>query len=117
MIKRIADADIARINDDAPIVAIIFEYTHLQAASGEDLLGTCPRCKELALEVATIRNVWFCHTCNIGGGPINFVQIATDCTFIKAAMRVCELAGIPDPELEPVPEWQTRLVGRRREGL
>lgn len=104
MTTRIADTDIARIRDDANIVTVISEYTHLQAATGEDLLGTCPRCGELALEVATSRKVWFCHTCNKGGDVITFVQMASDRGFMKAAQRVCELAGLPDPVLEAVPD-------------
>src|SRR5208283_969280 len=89
---------------------------HLMAASGvelkaagKDLLGRCPfhEDREASLVVTPAKNLWHCFSCQIGGGPIDWVMKSRSVSFRHAVEWLRhgtgELATAPRGRLLPAP--------------
>jgi DNA primase catalytic core len=66
-------------------------------AAGKDLLGRCPfhEDREASLVVTPGKNLWHCFSCQIGGGPIDWMMKLKGVSFRHAVelLRAGEIAG------------------------
>jgi DNA primase len=72
-------------------------------AAGKDLLGRCPfhEDREASLVVTPAKNLWHCFSCQIGGGPIDWMMKAKGVSFRHAVELLREgsdpFAAAPQP--------------------
>jgi len=89
-------ADIRAIKDATDIHAVISRYVSL-SKSGSGFKGRCPFHKDdtPSMTVSTEKGLWHCFGCGEGGDVIAFLMKIERLTFVEAAKRLAEEAGIP----------------------
>ncbi len=98
--------------------ALGFNYYMRQVPSlkkvGKEYVGLCPfhDDKHASFSVSPEKQIWFCHTCNIGGDQINFYMEQhglTHADFVPAVEALAKEAGIYE---EPRMNHQGKVVAR-----
>jgi DNA primase len=90
-------------------------------AAGKDLLGRCPfhEDREASLVVTPAKNLWHCFSCQIGGGPIDWMMKSKGVSFRHAvellregALDVPAAKSRPHPRLAAAGELRCRTTRR-----
>lgn len=73
---RIPDAELERLKAEVAVERLVGTYGVELKPAGKDLLGRCPfhDDREASLVVTPAKNLWHCFSCQIGGGPIDWVM-------------------------------------------
>ena len=68
-------------------------------AAGKDLLGRCPfhEDREASLVVTPGKNLWHCFSCQIGGGPIDWMMKTKGVSFRHAVELLREGGALTAP--------------------
>ena len=68
-------------------------------AAGKDLLGRCPfhEHREASLVLTPGKNLWHCFSCQIGGGPIDWMMKTKSVSFRHAVELLREGAAVSAP--------------------
>ncbi len=72
---RIPETDIEQLKNEVSVERLIESSGIVLKKSGKDRIGTCPfhDDSEPSLVVTPSKNLWHCFSCQIGGGPIDWV--------------------------------------------
>ena len=83
---RIPDGDIERLKNEVSVERLVEAAGVALQKSGKDRLGLCPfhADGEPSLVVTPSKNLWHCFSCQIGGGPIDWVMQHRDVSFRHA---------------------------------
>jgi CHC2 zinc finger len=75
---RIPEAEIERLKSEVQVERLIEGCGIELKRGGKDLLGRCPFHEDdtASLVVTPAKNLWHCFGCGIGGGPIDWTQLA-----------------------------------------
>ena len=89
-------ADIRAIKEATDIHAVISRYVTL-TKSGSGYKGRCPFHKDdtPSMTVSAEKGLWHCFGCGEGGDVIDFLMKIERLSFVDAAKRLAEEAGIP----------------------
>src|SRR2546423_4984455 len=73
---RIPEAEIERLKNEVCVERLVETAGIELKRGGKDLLGRCPfhDDREASLVVTPAKNLWHCFSCQIGGGPIDWVM-------------------------------------------
>lgn len=73
---RIATTEIERLKNDVSVERLVEAAGIVLKKGGKDKLGRCPfhDDSEPSLVVTPAKNLWHCFSCQIGGGPIDWVM-------------------------------------------
>lgn len=83
---RIPDSELERLKSEVSVERLIEASGVKLKGAGKDLLGCCPfhEDAEASLVVTPAKNLWHCFSCQIGGGPIDWVMKAKGLSFRHA---------------------------------
>jgi DNA primase len=83
---RIPDAELERLKREVSVERLVQASGIQLKGAGKDLLGCCPfhEDAEASLVVTPAKNLWHCFSCQIGGGPIDWVMKAKGLSFRHA---------------------------------
>jgi putative DNA primase/helicase len=92
---RIPDYLLDEIRQRMSLVELVREFTKLKK-SGKELAGRCPfhEEKEPSFSVNAEKGVYFCYGCGAGGNLFDFEREARGGSFLDAARRLAERAGV-----------------------
>jgi DNA primase len=73
---RIPPAELERLKAEVSVEHLVVASGVKLKAAGKDLLGRCPfhDDREASLVVTPAKNLWHCFSCQIGGGPIDWMM-------------------------------------------
>lgn len=73
---RIPDAELERLKAEVSVERLVEAAGIELSKSGKDRLGRCPfhADGEPSLIVTPAKNLWHCFSCQMGGGPIDWVM-------------------------------------------
>ena len=73
---RIPAEEIERLKSEIAVERLVELSGVVLKSAGKDLLGRCPfhEDREASLVVTPAKNLWHCFSCQIGGGPIDWVM-------------------------------------------
>jgi hypothetical protein len=85
---RITDTDIERAKE-TPILSLVEQDMQLRKA-GKDYMGTCPlhEDRKPSFSVSVEKNIFYCFSCQTGGGPIDYLVKIKGYDFIEAVRRL-----------------------------
>ena len=83
---RIPDSELERLRTQVSVERLVQASGVQLRTAGKDLLGRCPfhEDAEASLVVTPAKNLWHCFSCQIGGGPIDWVMKAKGVSFRHA---------------------------------
>src|SRR5580658_2192405 len=83
---RIPDAELERLKSEIAVERLVEAAGVSLRPAGKDLLGRCPfhEDREASLVVTPSKNLWHCFSCQIGGGPIDWMMKARGVSFRHA---------------------------------
>jgi DNA primase catalytic core len=83
---RIPDAELERLKAEVSVERLVEASGVALKVAGKDLLGRCPfhEDREASLVVTPAKNLWHCFSCQIGGGPIDWVMKQRSVSFRHA---------------------------------
>jgi DNA primase catalytic core len=83
---RIPDAELERLKAEVSVEQLVEASGVALKTAGKDLLGRCPfhEDREASLVVTPTKNLWHCFSCQIGGGPIDWVMKSRSVSFRHA---------------------------------
>jgi DNA primase len=83
---RIPAEEIERLKSEIAVERLVEASGVVLKAAGKDLLGRCPfhEDREASLVVTPAKNLWHCFSCQIGGGPIDWVMKSRSVSFRHA---------------------------------
>jgi len=89
-------ADVRAIKEKTDVVALISRYVSLTKA-GSSYKGKCPFHKDdtPSFMVSEEKGLWHCFGCGEGGDAIGFLMKIENLSFIEAAKRLAQEAGVP----------------------
>jgi DNA primase catalytic core len=92
---RIPAEEIERLKADVAVERLVEASGVALKAAGKDLLGRCPfhEDREASLVVTPAKNLWHCFSCQIGGGPIDWVMKQRSVSFRHAVELLLSDAG------------------------
>jgi DNA primase len=100
---RIPQAEIERLKSEISVERLVTSGGIALKKSGKDLLAHCPfhDDAEASLVVTPAKNLWHCFSCQVGGGPIDWVMKMNGVSFRHAVELLREgitpLAGQETP--------------------
>lgn len=106
---RIPAEEIERLKVEVPLERLVEASGVALKPAGKDLLGRCPfhDDREASLVVTPAKNLWHCFSCQIGGGPIDWVMKTRSVSFRHAVEWLRhgtgEMAAAPRGRLLPAP--------------
>ena len=107
---RIPPEELERLKAEVSVEHLVAAAGVELKAAGKDLLGRCPfhEDREASLVVTPAKNLWHCFSCQIGGGPIDWMMKTKGVSFRHAVelLRTGEIAGgvaIPRGGLRTLP--------------
>jgi len=93
---RIPAEELERLKAEIAVERLVESAGIELKAAGKDLLGRCPfhDDREASLVITPAKNLWHCFSCQIGGGPIDWMMKAKGVSFRHAVelLREGELA-------------------------
>jgi DNA primase len=83
---RIPTEELERLKAEVSVEQLVEASGVALKAAGKDLLGRCPfhEDREASLVVTSAKNLWHCFSCQIGGGPIDWVMKSRSVSFRHA---------------------------------
>ncbi len=83
---RIPQAEIERLKSEVAVERLVEASGIVLAKSGKDLLGRCPFHEDdtPSLVVTPGKNLWHCFSCQVGGGPIDWMMKTRSISFRHA---------------------------------
>jgi DNA primase len=83
---RIPTEELERLKTEVSVEHLVAASGVELKAAGKDLLGRCPfhEDREASLVVTPAKNLWHCFSCQIGGGPIDWMMKAKGVSFRHA---------------------------------
>ena len=83
---RIPDSELERLKSGIALERLVEASGVALKSAGKDLLGRCPfhEDREASLVVTPAKNLWHCFSCQIGGGPIDWVMKSRSVSFRHA---------------------------------
>jgi DNA primase catalytic core len=83
---RIPTEELERLKTEISVERLIEASGVALKAAGKDLLGRCPfhDDREASLVVTSAKNLWHCFSCQIGGGPIDWMMKTKGVSFRHA---------------------------------
>ena len=83
---RIPPEELERLKAEVSVEQLVTASGVDLKAAGKDLLGRCPfhEDREASLVVTPGKNLWHCFSCQIGGGPIDWVMKSRSVSFRHA---------------------------------
>src|SRR5881397_278752 len=83
---RIPQAEIERLKSEVYVERLVESAGVELKKAGKDLLGCCPfhDDREASLVVTPEKNLWHCFSCQIGGGPLDWVMKKNGVSFRHA---------------------------------
>jgi DNA primase catalytic core len=83
---RIPQAEIERLKSEVSVERLVEAAGVALRRAGKDLLGRCPihDDAEASLVVTPAKNLWHCFSCQVGGGPIDWVMKTQGVSFRHA---------------------------------
>jgi len=94
---RIPTEELERLKAEVSVEHLVAASGVELKAAGKDLLGRCPfhEDREASLVVTPGKNLWHCFSCQIGGGPIDWMMKLKGVSFRHAVelLRAGEIAG------------------------
>jgi len=95
---RIPDTELGRLKEEVSVERLVAVSGVTLKKAGKDMLGRCPfhDDAEASLVVTPAKNPWHCFSCQVGGGPIDWVMKSRGVSFRHAV----ELLKA-DPSLPP----------------
>ncbi len=83
---RIPPQELERLKAEVSVERLVETYGVELKPAGKDLLGRCPfhEDREASLVVTPAKNLWHCFSCQIGGGPIDWMMKAKGVSFRHA---------------------------------
>jgi DNA primase catalytic core len=105
---RIPDAELERLKTQISVERLIEASGIELKPAGKDLLGRCPyhEDREASLVVTPAKNLWHCFSCQIGGGPIDWMMKSRGVSFRHAV----ELLREGTLDLPPVKHGRIRVL-------
>jgi len=105
----IPDEIIREIRERAGILEIVSDYVALKK-SGVNYLGLCPFHSEKtpSFNVNTVKGIYHCFGCGVGGDAISFVMRMEGLSFPEAVRFLARKTGVVIPE-RPIPAAEKRL--------
>jgi DNA primase len=107
---RIPPEELERLKTEVSVEGLVAASGVELKAAGKDLLGRCPfhEDREASFVVTPAKNLWHCFSCQIGGGPIDWMMKTKSVSFRHAVelLRASEIAGgvaIPRGGLRTLP--------------
>jgi hypothetical protein len=89
------------------LVHLVSQYLPLRKRT-KDYVGSCPFHQDKGPSFKVTETYFKCFGCNKSGDCFSFLMAIENLTFIQAARRLCESAGIPIPETKPAEQKQIR---------
>ena len=73
---RIPPEELERLKTEVSVEHLVAASGVELKAAGKDLLGRCPfhEDREASLVITPTKNLWHCFSCQIGGGPIDWMM-------------------------------------------
>src|SRR6266568_408302 len=107
---RISEADIERLKNEISVERLVESSGIELKKSGKDLVGSCPFHEDgtPSLVVTPEKNLWHCFSCQIGGGPIDWIIKKNGVSFRHAVELLRE--GISSFAAEPVKHGTVRAL-------
>src|SRR5580658_2952871 len=83
---RIPAEELERLKAEIAVERLVESAGIALKRAGEDLLGRCPfhDDREASLVITPSKNLWHCFSCQIGGGPIDWMMKAKGVSFRHA---------------------------------
>jgi len=83
---RIPPEELERLKAEVSVEQLVEASGVALKSAGKDLLGRCPfhEDREASLVVTPAKNLWHCFSCQIGGGPIDWVMKSRSVSFRHA---------------------------------
>ena len=106
---RIPTEELERLKSEIAVERLVEASGVALKPAGKDLLGRCPfhDDREASLVVTPAKNLWHCFSCQIGGGPIDWVMKTRSVSFRHAVEWLRhgtgELTSTPRGRLLPAP--------------
>jgi DNA primase catalytic core len=106
---RIPAEEIERLKSEIAVERLVEACGVALQPAGKDLLGRCPfhEDREASLVVTPAKNLWHCFSCQIGGGPIDWVMKSRSVSFRHAVEWLRhgtgEMVAAPRGRLLPAP--------------
>jgi DNA primase len=96
---RIPDEELERLKAEVSVEHLVAASGVDLKAAGKDLLGRCPfhEDREASLVVTPGKNLWHCFSCQIGGGPIDWMMKTKGVSFRHAVELLREGAALTAP--------------------
>jgi DNA primase catalytic core len=96
---RIPDEELERLKAEVSVEHLVAAAGVDLKAAGKDLLGRCPfhEDREASLVVTPGKNLWHCFSCQIGGGPIDWMMKTKGVSFRHAVELLREGAALTAP--------------------
>jgi DNA primase catalytic core len=87
---RIPAEEIERLKSEIAVERLVELSGVVLKSAGKDLLGRCPfhEDREASLVVTPAKNLWHCFSCQIGGGPIDWVMKSRSVSFRHAVEQL-----------------------------
>ncbi|MEN9867072.1 MAG: hypothetical protein RL748_2662 [Pseudomonadota bacterium] len=84
--SRIANSELEQLKAEVSVERLVEAAGIALKKSGKDKLGLCPfhEDAEASLVVSPAKNLWHCFSCQIGGGPIDWVMKSRSISFRHA---------------------------------
>jgi DNA primase len=91
---RIPQVELERLKTEVSVERLVEASGVKLRGAGKDLIGCCPfhEDAEASLVVTPAKNLWHCFSCQIGGGPIDWVMKAKGLSFRHAVELLREEA-------------------------
>ena len=98
---RIPDEELVRLKSEVAVERLIEASGVALKAAGKDLLGRCPfhEDREASLVVTPAKNLWHCFSCQVGGGPIDWMMQSRGVSFRYTDSRKISCSSSPPRRL------------------
>jgi DNA primase len=96
---RIPPEELERLKAEVSVEQLVVASGVDLKAAGKDLLGRCPfhEDREASLVVTPAQNLWHCFSCQIGGGPIDWMMKTKGVSFRHAVELLREGGALTAP--------------------
>jgi DNA primase catalytic core len=83
---RIPPEELERLKREIPVEGLVAASGVELKVAGKDLLGRCPfhEDREASLVITPAKNLWHCFSCQLGGGPIDWMMKSKGVSFRHA---------------------------------
>jgi DNA primase catalytic core len=107
---RIPTEELERLKAEIAVERLVESAGIALKRAGKDLLGRCPfhDDREASLVITPSKNLWHCFSCQIGGGPIDWMMKAKGVSFRHAVELLRE--GAVDLPVGPVKGGRIRVL-------